>query len=107
VCWELLKVLRGDTAELDTRGYHTTIFPVELPAWLPPDVIRTLLGTFKIHLRQEIDTMVVGYAAEKVIALHTQQHGCNASLQSDSSDATDANNTSIHNIPYWESTIPY
>jgi hypothetical protein len=109
VCWELLKILRSDTNDLAVRGYHTTITPVDLPPWLPVDVVRTLLRIFRNRLREELDTMMTTYAEDKardtVMPPVVQQHRRNPSLQSDSgfSNASQTSDTSgRHDIPYYE-----
>ncbi|KIM73336.1 hypothetical protein PILCRDRAFT_93097 [Piloderma croceum F 1598] len=42
-CWELLNILRHHGVEFHVRGHHTTVHPVELPQWLPRDVMEELV----------------------------------------------------------------
>jgi hypothetical protein len=54
VCWELLAVLRGDTNKYQVRGRHATVYPVDLPAWLPAGVLEEMIRRFRIYLRDEL-----------------------------------------------------
>jgi hypothetical protein len=59
VCWELLNILRGQDKEaLKVRGYHTTLFPVELPRWLPRKVLAALFERFQKHLAVEVKKLI-------------------------------------------------
>lgn len=57
VCWELLQVLRAEPFEFKARGYHTSLYPVDLPSWLPESDIREMNNRFWKHLRREFDTL--------------------------------------------------
>ena len=59
VCWELLALL-GDEKPLSLRGSHSTIYPVELPKWLPPEIVDKMDKRFLNHLREEIEIMLNG-----------------------------------------------
>lgn len=54
VCWDLLKVLRGDTLNYAIRGHHCGIHGVELPAWLPVTVLREMVMLYGNYLRREL-----------------------------------------------------
>ena len=45
------------------RGRHSTIYPVELPRWIPSTIVDELDERFRKHLRQEIETMLAAAAA--------------------------------------------
>jgi hypothetical protein len=58
VCWELLNLLGGDN-RLSLRGHHLTVYPVELPEWLPHDIVTQMMGQFQKYLRDEVTTMLM------------------------------------------------
>ena len=60
VCWELLNIINGEGQELSLRGYHSVIYPVELPLWLPSRIVDKLTERFKDHLRMEVQIMLEG-----------------------------------------------
>jgi hypothetical protein len=59
VCWELLELL-GRDQPISLRGRHSTIYPVELPKWLPPEIVDKMNERFQRHLGQEIRIMLKG-----------------------------------------------
>lgn len=59
VCWELLSMLNEENP-LKLRGHHSTIYPVELPQWLPSQIVDKMNALFQNHLRQEIEIMLQG-----------------------------------------------
>jgi len=58
VCWELLDILRGGATNFNVRGRHATLYPVELPRWLPRDVMEQMVIRFKKILLIEITAMM-------------------------------------------------
>ena len=66
VCWELL-VLLGSKIPLSFHGSHSTIHPVELPEWLPYEIVEEMKKQFQKHLQKEIEIMLNG-AAEWPVA---------------------------------------
>ena len=58
ICWELLDILRGETKRFRVRGRHATLFPVELPEWLPPQVMDEMITRFQEILYDEILRMM-------------------------------------------------
>lgn len=58
VCWELLAVLRGDENKYSVRGCHATPYAVDLPAWLPANVLQEMIDRFRVHLRDELITLL-------------------------------------------------
>lgn len=58
VCWELLDVLRGTGKDLNVRGRHPTILPVQLPPWLPRNVMEEMVARFESFLLQDITSMM-------------------------------------------------
>ena len=52
VCWELLELLRQDdnSALFAVRGCHSTIYPIALPPFTPPDIRQKMTKLFQKHL---------------------------------------------------------
>jgi hypothetical protein len=40
------------------HGCHSIIYPVQLPAWLPADIVEKMIMRFQIHLRRELNVMM-------------------------------------------------
>jgi len=57
VCWQLFASF-GSQKSL--RGSHSTMYPVELPIWVPEGVVEEMRERFLIHLRDEISIMLKG-----------------------------------------------
>jgi hypothetical protein len=53
-----LDILRGDTNDFQLNVHHTTIRLVELPPWLPRDVVEKMVIQFQKILLGEIITMM-------------------------------------------------
>jgi hypothetical protein len=47
-------------SEILLRGSHSTIYPVELPNWVPPDIVQKMDTQFRNHLREEMRIMLKG-----------------------------------------------
>jgi len=58
VCWEFADIIRKGTTNFALRGYHKTLSAVELPSYLPYDVLEQLVTRFKTTLIDEITTML-------------------------------------------------
>jgi hypothetical protein len=56
-CWELLDILRGSTNLFNVRGRNTTLYPVELPLWLPDNAVEQMLTRFKAILLEQLYTL--------------------------------------------------
>lgn len=66
-CSELLAVLSdGGNKCFTVRGFHGTVFPMELPSWLPIAVLQEMVTQFKGHLFS---------ALKELSALHSQPRG--------------------------------
>jgi hypothetical protein len=89
VCWELLALL-GDEKPLSLRGGHSTVYPVELPNWLPPEFVDKLYKLFLNHLREEIVIML--NAAEREQVTRQNRHATHES-ESNISIASTTNST--------------
>ena len=73
VCWELLAFLTKQPTGLTVRGRHANLSQVELPPWLPDDVIRHMLDWFKGFLLAEITTMMVRQSPKNLTRKPLQQ----------------------------------
>jgi|HubBroStandDraft_3_1064219.scaffolds.fasta_scaffold42557_4 hypothetical protein len=85
-CWDFLDVLRrdeGDPGHFRARGRHTTVYPVELPQWLPPRVCLEMVNRFRSHLRNQLAYMVS--RQKSPVKLNFRQHSRTHSVESDSS----------------------
>jgi hypothetical protein len=54
VCWEFLTLLRGETDDFKVRGRHTTVAPVDLPAWVPEEVMKEMVERFRAIVRGQV-----------------------------------------------------
>jgi len=57
VCWKLLEILRGQTGHFQVRGYHSRVFRVALPPWLPEWVLKEMVEHFEGVLIHQIEVM--------------------------------------------------
>jgi hypothetical protein len=53
-----LDILRGETKRFRVRGRHATLYPVELPEWLSPQVVDEMIIRFQEILYDEILRML-------------------------------------------------
>ena len=61
VCWELLALLGDDSGTSSSlRDSHSTMYPVELPIWLPEGIVDEMRKRFLNNLREEIKIMLKG-----------------------------------------------
>src|SRR6266550_3114013 len=51
VCWNLIQIFKTIHSGIVVRGYHSTIYPVILPDWLPPEIVNQMLHRFRQYLR--------------------------------------------------------
>src|ERR1700735_2738385 len=59
VCWELIKILRNnDSTNFHLDGHHKTLFQVELPEWLPLEIVVKLTSRFEEILLKQIETIM-------------------------------------------------
>jgi hypothetical protein len=58
VCWELIKLLRNDkSTDFHLDGHHKTLSQVELPEWLPVQIVEELTARFENILLTQIETL--------------------------------------------------
>jgi hypothetical protein len=53
-----LSILGGDTNTFVVRGQHSTVYQVELPPWLPIEVLKAMVNQFEQILTKEIRAMM-------------------------------------------------
>jgi hypothetical protein len=58
-CWELLDSMDAPNDRFGVRGRHPTVYAVELPPWLPHEVMVDMVGRFERILDTQIFTMMV------------------------------------------------
>jgi hypothetical protein len=51
--------LKGDAADFKPHGRHTSVYPMQLPVWLPVEVMRQMVNRFKKFLCDELIIMVM------------------------------------------------
>ena len=94
VCWELLKILRNDdSTDFHVDGHHETLFQVELPEWLPLEIVVELTAQFEKILLEQIKTLV----------RHHKRHSIYPSGQSGddhSSDYSDSEDDAADTVGY-------
>jgi hypothetical protein len=58
-CWELVTILanREDVA-IYVRNCHYNVYAVDLPAWLPVEILNEMVAQFQKHLRAALVTMM-------------------------------------------------
>ena len=56
-CWHLLRVLRGNSKDFHVRGHHNNLTQVELPQWLPCNVVVEVTTAFEKILLREIESL--------------------------------------------------
>ena len=67
VCWELIKILRGDYDGLEVRGRHSMLYALELPKHLPQEVLNALIQRFRQHLQTEFQLMISKWRAHSKV----------------------------------------
>jgi len=69
-CLELLAVLNdGGNDSVAVRGCHGTVFPMELPSWLPVAVLQEMVTRFKGHLFSALKELLMIHSRPKVSPL--------------------------------------
>jgi hypothetical protein len=76
----------------DIRGRHSTVYPVQLPTWSSPDVVRQLVERFDEHLHKQLEKMQQLHSFQE--ELRSRGHKHSPSSQSVISSITDGSNNS-------------
>lgn len=74
-CWELLGILRRKATDFTVHNHHTTLSHVQLPPWVPQDVMMEMLDQFKQILLHQIIAMIEKQVREKHAQSFYQQSG--------------------------------
>lgn len=93
-----MDVLRGEKKDqFMVRSRHSTVYPLELPGWLPLDACQEMVNRFQKHLSLQLQTMVLGQRNASNIVSVKSMHRRTTSTESDSglSAATDASDSSV------------
>jgi hypothetical protein len=91
VCSVTLALSSG--GEIPFRGSHSTIYPVELPEWLPYEFVEEMTKRFQKHLREEIEIMLDGATTKQPAA---RQRNRGHVPQESVSSITSSNASSTH-----------
>jgi hypothetical protein len=100
VCSELFNLLRDDSDAFHIDGHHHTLFQVELPIWLPLDIVVKLTAKFEMILGNQLGDMMSEHHK------HAKTPGQNGDgLSSDSSDDgdDDSEGESLYSSSDWGS----
>ena len=57
--------MEGSEARFGVRGHHPTLYVVDLPPWLPHDVLVEMVDRFEKILDQQIFTMMLDRTARR------------------------------------------
>jgi hypothetical protein len=57
-CWELIDILRREPTDFTIRNCHATLSQVQLPSWIPRDVMMKMLDRFRHLLLLQIAIMM-------------------------------------------------
>jgi hypothetical protein len=74
-----------DSSDLHVDGYHRTLFQVELPRWLPLDIVVKMTARFEEILRSQIRSLMKSNKRHPI----TPSGQSGEVLSSDSSDGED------------------
>ena len=98
VCWELLKILRNKAStNFHVNGYHKTLSQVELPEWLPLEIVLKLTARFETILLGQIKRMV---------KRHKEIHPSGQSGDGLSSDSEDGEDDLVETIEHDSCKVP-
>jgi hypothetical protein len=90
VCGELLAILNENGPQLSFPNCHSTIYPIELPSWLPDGIVEQLTAKFQQHLRNELTIMVKGNLnATKQTKKHHASHESESNISVASTNRDD------------------
>ena len=84
VCWDLLTFMRGKVKQhLMVRGRHPVLSPVQLPLWVPSDILTLMTERYENLLLLEVIKMMA-----PVDAYDNSDIESNAGFSSDGSEET-------------------
>jgi hypothetical protein len=88
-----LTLSSGRETPISFRGSHSTIYPVELPEWLPYEIVEVLKERFQKHLREAVEIMLKGATTKQPVA---PQRNRGHVTQESVSSITSSNASSTH-----------
>ena len=53
-----LNFLRGDSKTFRVRGHHATVYAVDLPPWIPDEILQKMVAEFRASLLRELVEMM-------------------------------------------------
>lgn len=92
-CWEYFDILTNKLGLYKIRGRHSTVYPVQLPSWISPDIVQELIRRFSDYLRTELLIMMTNFNS-KAEGIPKSGHTHNPSLQSVASAISNASDDS-------------
>jgi hypothetical protein len=58
VCWDLLEILRdGQMDTLQVQGHHSVLYDVELPPWLPINILEKMVAKYTAYAKTELKNL--------------------------------------------------
>ena len=101
VCWELLKILRNDdSTDFHVDGHHETLFQVELPEWLPLEIVVKLTARFEKILLEQIKTLVRDHKRHTIHPSGQSGDGLSSDYSDGEDDAADTIGYSLDDTDY-------
>jgi len=94
LCWEFLEILRDDRSgysQYAVRSRHSTLFPIQLPPWLPRNLLEKMVNRFEALLS---DKLLVKFR-DHPAGLTTSGHVRKASFQSEHTNASGKSRSSL------------
>jgi hypothetical protein len=56
--------LGAKTDTFKVCGFHTTLYPVELPSWLPKEVVKHMVDVYGKYLRKELHFFITRHSIQ-------------------------------------------
>ena len=86
VCWEFMDVMRGRHNIFCVRGRHPSLFPLELPVYTSPQVLREMITRFEEILHREIVTMMTSTESDRAPSRQNISNSSTGSQRDDNPD---------------------
>lgn len=96
VCWELLEVLNetNDKVQFVVRAYHSNLYPVCLPPWLPGAVLEKMIQRFGEKLYEKFCQL----PCADELPLFVARHKNSLSLESIGESISSAGSTDLDTV---------
>jgi hypothetical protein len=66
ICWKLFNIFWNSYDTLQVHGHHSTVYPVELPPWLPLHIVKSMVDKFMEQLCCELTCLI--YKQEQTLS---------------------------------------